>query len=140
MQENTQKNSHKICNSMRIVAKYLSSLKNNLFYMSYFASSASPELAHWHEEQPTHLMSIDTMRENIFDSTRHALEELQTFIVQEEHKIADICTHFGIHDFSHNLANKNLTGATVSLYSNGHLEIHRQGAKHATSFPVQLIA
>ena len=108
--------------------------------MSYFASSASPELAHWHEEQPTHLMSIESLRSDILDTTRHALEELRTFIVAEEHQIADICRHFGIHDFSHNIANKNLAGATITLYSNGHLEIRREGAKHATSFPVQLVA
>ena len=94
--------------------------------MSYFASSASPELAHWHEEQPSHLMSIGSLRTEILDTTRQALAELQTFIVEEKHQITDICTHFGIHDFSHNLANKNLAGATLSLYSNGHLEIRRE--------------
>jgi hypothetical protein len=92
--------------------------------MSYFASSASTEVAHWHEEKPTHLMQ--SLRDDIMHTTRHALEELQTFIVAEEHQIADICTHFGIHDFSHNIANRNLAGATLTLYSNGHLEIHRE--------------
>jgi hypothetical protein len=76
--------------------------------MSYFASSASPVEVHWHESQPTHLMSIESVYSDIVDSTRHALAELQTFIVAEEHQIVDICKHFGIHDFSHNLANKNL--------------------------------
>jgi hypothetical protein len=60
--------------------------------------------------------------------------------VSTEHTIGDICTELGIHDFSHHIANKNLAWATVTLYSNGHLEIRREGAKHATSFPVQLVA
>jgi hypothetical protein len=75
----------------------------------------------------------------IVSDARHALDDLKTFIVKEEHQIADICTELGIHDFSHHIANRNLTGATVTLYSNGHLEIRREGQKHATSFPVQLI-
>jgi hypothetical protein len=76
--------------------------------MSYFASSASPAEVHWHEQQPTHLMNMESLRSDIFHATEQALSELQTFIVREEHKIADICSHFGIHDFSHNLANRNL--------------------------------
>lgn len=105
---------------------------------SVVASSASPELVHWHDEKPHHL--LEEAREEIYTATRDALHELNSFIVGAEHTIADIANEFGIHDFSHHIANKNLTGATVTLYSNGQLEIRREGQKYATTFPVQLVA
>ena len=73
---------------------------------SVVASSASPELVHWHDELPRHLLA--EAREEIFAATREALFELKSFIVGAEHTISDICTELGIHDFSHHIANKNL--------------------------------
>ena len=92
--------------------------------MSYFASSAAPMDVHWHDEKPTHL--FEETRQEIYTVTRDALHELRGIIVNTEHTIEDICTHLGIHDFSHHLANKNLAGTTLTLYSNGHLEIRRE--------------
>lgn len=105
---------------------------------SVVASSASPELVHWHDELPSHLLS--EARQEIYAATRGALHELSSIIVSAEHSIGDICNELGIHDFSHHIANKNLAWATVTLYSNGNLEIRREGQKYATTFPVQLIA
>jgi hypothetical protein len=105
---------------------------------SVLASSASPELVHWHDEKPSHL--LEDAREDIYAATREALQELKSFMVSAEHTIADVCTELGIHDISHHIANKNLAWATVTLYSNGSLEIRREGQIHATTFPVQFIA
>ncbi|GAB0174185.1 MAG: hypothetical protein HHAS10_00640 [Candidatus Altimarinota bacterium] len=111
---------------------------------SVVASSASPELVHWHDEKPEHLEKsgnfLEEAREEIYAATRDALHELNSLIVSAEHSIGDISRELGIHDFSHHIANKNLAGATVTLYSNGQLEIKREGQKYATTFPVQLIA
>jgi hypothetical protein len=93
------------------------------------SETADAGLVHYHD-----------LVDSVLSSTRHALDDLRTFIVKEEHQIADIASALGVHDFSHHIANKNLTGATVTLYSNGQLEIRREGQKYATSFPVQLIA
>lgn len=94
---------------------------------------AGREIAHYHNEG-------EVIRNEIMQATREALGELQQIIVTAEHTVGDICSYFGIHDFSHNLAIKNLTGATLTLYTNGTLEIKREGVKHATQFPVQLVA
>jgi hypothetical protein len=73
---------------------------------SVLASSASPELVHWHDEKPSHLLG--EAREEIYAATREALHELKSLLVSTEHTIGDICTELGIHDFSHHIANKNL--------------------------------
>ena len=73
---------------------------------SVVASSASPELVHWHDEKPSHL--LEEAREEIYAATREALGELSSLIVGTEHSISDICKELGIHDFSHHIANKNL--------------------------------
>lgn len=73
---------------------------------SVVASSASPELVHWHDEKPSHL--LEEAKEEIYTATREALYELKSLIVSAEHSIGDICTELGIHDFSHHIANKNL--------------------------------
>lgn len=113
--------------------------------MSYFASSASPELAHWHEELPTHLMSVDVIG-NVAQATNDALyaieEVVKEIAVTTEHKMEDICKELGIHPFHHNFFG-NLVGTTLVLYKVGEdhrLEIRREGTKHSTSFPVQLAA
>ena len=110
--------------------------------MSYFASSASPELAHWHEEQPTHLMSTSIVW-NVAQAANEALYNVQEVVkeitVTAEHTMEDICTELGIHPFHHNFFG-NLVGATLVRYSNGYLGIRRNEQKHETSFPVQLLA
>ena len=105
--------------------------------MSYFASSASPDIAHWHEEQPTHLMQ--SIESSIEHSLENVMEEARELCVTAEHTMESICEELGVHPFHHNFFG-NLAGTTLALYSDGHLEIRREGQKHATSFPVQLIA
>ena len=73
---------------------------------SVVASSASPELVHWHDEKPSHL--LEDAKAEIYRATREALHELSSVMVSAEHSIADICAELGIHDFSHHIANKNL--------------------------------
>ena len=73
---------------------------------SVLASSASPELVHWHDEKPGHL--LEGARAEIYRATQEALLELRSIIVGTEHTITDICQELCIHDFSHHIANKNL--------------------------------
>ena len=107
---------------MTLYFGHLTFLPNNM--KPEVASSASPELVHWHDEKPGHL--FEEARDGIYAATREALYELKSFIVSTEHTMEDICNELGIHDFSHHIANKNLSGATLTLYSNGQLEIKRE--------------
>ena len=104
--------------------------------MSYFASSASTDVVVWHDEQPTHL--FEQARHQIYEATQEALHELRTLVVSTEHTMESICDELGIHPFHHNFFGS-LAGTTLTLYSNGHLEIRREWQKHATTFPVQLV-
>ena len=104
--------------------------------MSYFASSASPDMVEWQGEKPAHL--FEEARHQVYEATREALHELTTLVVSTEHTMESICAELGIHPFHHNFFGS-LTGTTLTLYSNGHLEIRREGQKNATTFPVQLI-
>ena len=143
-EKNLQKNSEEnVCKNLRernncdmMITSLQTFTKKTM--QSVVASSASPELVHWHDEKPSHL--LEEAREDIYAATRDALQELKSFMVGAEHTIADVCTELGIHDISHHIANKNLAWATVTLYSNGNLEIRREGQVHATNFPVQFIA
>lgn len=110
--------------------------------MSYFASSASPEVAHWHEEKPGHLMSTSVVA-NVAQAANEALysveREVRELFVTAEHSMEDICDTLGIHPFHHNFFGK-LVGCTLRVNEYNHLEIHREGARHVTSFPVQFVA
>jgi hypothetical protein len=102
--------------------------------MSYFASSASPEVAHWHEAKPIHLMES-----HISEGFHDALNSAKEVIVNAEYKLAELASELGIEHFGHQIS-CDLTGCKLVLQPHGHLEIHRKGQKYATSFPVQLIA
>jgi hypothetical protein len=101
--------------------------------MSYFASSASPEVALWHDSKPAHLMQ--EVRENIKTGLGIALEEAQEVIVEAEYNLGQLADELGIKHFGHQIS-CDLTGCRLVLQPHGHLEIHREGAKHVTSFPV----
>lgn len=106
--------------------------------MSYFASSASPEVAVWHEKEPTHLMQ--DIEKSLEEGIETIINETREIFVTTEHKMEDICAHLGIHPFHHNFFGS-LIGCTLILHTNGHLEIRRgENQKHTTVFPVQLIA
>ena len=101
--------------------------------MSYFASSASPEVAHWHDAKPSHLMS--SIWESLgewFETTLRWAEEL---IVWAERSLAELADELGIEHFAHNIS-CDITGCRLVLQPHGQLEIHREGSRHATSFPV----
>ncbi len=98
--------------------------------MSYFASSASPDVAHWHDQKPTHLMW--DMIEEGFDTLLEGTREL---FVTAEHSLGQLADELGIHSFSHQIS-CDLTGCRLVLQPHGHLEIHREWAKHTTSFPI----
>jgi hypothetical protein len=106
--------------------------------MAYFASSASTDVAEWHEEKPLHLMS-QNLSINITQAANDAIYAAREVVVTAEHTMESICEELGIHPFHHNFFGK-LEGTTLALYTNGHLEIRREGQKNHTSFPVQLIA
>jgi len=103
--------------------------------MSYFASSASPEVALWHDSKPAHLMQ--EVRENIETGLGIALREAREVIVGAEYQLAQLADELGIKHFGHQIS-CDLTGCRLVLQPHGHLEIHREGAKHVTSFPVVL--
>ncbi len=106
--------------------------------MSYFASSASPEVAVWHGEKPSHL--IQDIEKSVEEGIETVVNEAHEIFVTAEHSMEDICTHLGIHSFHHNFFG-NLVGCTLILHANGHLEIRRgKDQKNSTVFPVQLIA
>ena len=110
--------------------------------MSYFASSAAPEIAHWHETVPSHLMSttiIGSVAQAANDALFEVQRETRELFVTAEHSMEDICKHLGIHSFHHNFFG-NLTGCTLRVNTHNHLEIRREGREHHTSFPVQLVA
>lgn len=102
--------------------------------MSYFASSASPELAHWHESVPAHL--IEEVKQDITTGAGEFIQEVREIYVQTEHSLAALADELGIHPFHHQIS-CNLTGCRLILQPHGQLEIHRSGSKHPTSFPVQ---
>lgn len=109
--------------------------------MAYFASSASPELTEWHEEKPLHLMS-QNLSHNIAQAANDAIYGIKELVVTTEHTMESICTELGVHPFHHNFFGS-LQGTTLILYKIGdshHLKINREGQKHQTTFPVQLIA
>lgn len=92
--------------------------------MAYFASSASPELTEWHEEKPLHLMS-QNLSNNIAQAANDAIYGIKELVVTTEHTMESICTELGIHPFHHNFFGS-LQGTTLTLYANGHLQIHRE--------------
>ena len=99
--------------------------------MTSFASSASPELVHWHDQKPVHLM------DSVFSEGFHgAIEEAREIIVEAEYSLTKIAAELGIEHFAHNIS-CDLTGCRLVLQPQGQLEIHRTGQKYATSFPVQ---
>jgi hypothetical protein len=102
-EENVCKNLHENINC-DIIIKSLQNFTKTM--QSVLASSASPELVHWHDEKPSHL--LEDARAEIYTATRDALHELKSLMVSAEHSIGDICSELGIHDFSHHIANKNL--------------------------------
>ncbi len=101
--------------------------------MSYFASSASPIEVHWHDEKPGHLMQV------VSNEFQRELKVAQEVIVTAERSLGELADELGIHHFGHQIS-CDLTGCRLVLQPHGHLEIHRENAKHVTSFPVQFVA
>lgn len=101
--------------------------------MSYFASSASTDVALWHDEKPLHLMqSVEKQIETGFEI---ALEEAKEVLVTAEHSLGQLATELGIKHFGHQIS-CDLTGCRLVLQPHGQLEIHRKGSRYATSFPI----
>lgn len=103
--------------------------------MSYFASSAAPDIAHWHAEKPIHLMQ--EMRDGIEAWIESAIQEAREVIVWAEYNLTQLADELGIKHFGHQIS-CDLTGCRLVLQPHGHLEIHREGARHMTSFPVAM--
>ena len=96
--------------------------------MSYFASSAAPDMVEWQEEKPIHLMStslVDSFAQAANDALYEVKQEVRELCVTTEHTMESICDELGIHPFHHNFFGS-LAGTTLTLYSNGHLEIRRE--------------
>lgn len=104
--------------------------------MNTFASSASPELVHWHDGEPEHLVSTNVLIEKFSKAAHAALFEMQELVVTAEYEMKQIEEHFNIHPFSHNFFG-NLANTKLILHPNGILEIQREGQKESTRFPVQ---
>ncbi len=105
--------------------------------MNTFASSASPELVHWHDEEPEHLRNtINSAIEKFSQAANDIFSEVQEFVVAAEYEMWEIEEHFNIHPFSHNFFGS-LANSKLILHPNGILEIHREGQKEPTRFPVQ---
>lgn len=108
--------------------------------MNQIASSASPNLVHWHDVQPEHL-TLTSIMENVAQAANDALfEAKELFVTKEYETIQSIEKFFGIYPISHQIANKNLLGCKIVLLPHGQLEIYREWQKYATSFPVQFAA
>lgn len=112
--------------------------------MSSFASSASPDLVHWHAEVPTHLIrgvtgnimqAVQEAANEAIYHTEQALFEAKELFVTAEHSAEAIAEYFGVHPFQHQFFG-NLIGTTLVLRSDGILEIHREGQEKHTTFPV----
>lgn len=109
--------------------------------MTSFASSASPDLVHWHDEKPIHLMS-SRISQSVSEAANDALYSVEQFIATSEDSFQKIAERFGIAPFELQLSNKkDIEGVTFRFYpKHQFLEMHRPNQKYATSFPVQLAA
>ena len=104
--------------------------------MNTFASSASPDLVHWHDGEPQHLISTNSLMEKFSKAAHAALFEMQELVVAAEYEMREIEEHFNIHPFSHNFFGS-LAHSVLVLHPNGILEIRREGQEMSTRFPVQ---
>ena len=103
-------------------------------FSSEVASTSTLALHHDHEDLPQwHAMSII---DQVATAANEAIFSTLELVVQAEHSLESIAEHFGIHSFGHHIASKNLTGCTLVLTADHHLEIYRPGVVHATRFPV----
>ena len=99
--------------------------------MNQIASSASPDLVHWHDKKPEHLiLTYTTVISNITQAMNDVLYEAkELFVTKEYETIQSIEKFFKIHPISHQIANKNLLGCKIVLHTHGQqgqLEIHRE--------------
>lgn len=101
--------------------------------MSYFASSASTDVALWHDKQPSHL--VQSVEEGIAAGFQATLDGAREVVVEAEYSLAKLAEELGIEHFAHNVS-CDLTGCRLVLQPHGHLEIHRDWARHPTTFPV----
>lgn len=104
--------------------------------MNTFASSASPDLVHWHDRAPEHLISAKSLIQRFSQATHAALFGIQELVVETEYEMEQIEKYFDIHPFAHNFFGS-LANTKLILHPNGILEIKREGQKESTRFPVQ---
>ena len=83
----------------------------------------------------THFESLGLL-DQVGQAANQALFSVKRLVVEAEHSLDSIAEYFGIHSFAHHIASKNLTGCTLVLTADHHLEIHRPNVAHVTRFPV----
>ena len=92
------------------------------------------EVSEWQMQNGIEM--VGTLKTQFAQAANEVLFAVQELIVQSEHSLESIAEYFGIHSFAHHIASKNLTGCTLVLTADHHLEIHRPDVAHVTRFPV----